>query len=96
MHIGKYRCMDFERRDCLVFQVMEEGGQVSGENVEANPVAGRHLLGFCEDAERIRSFHLKTIVETTDLWQISVALIFLFKHMSYLIHTNVLVLGLRM
>ena len=39
-----------------------EGGQVSGENVKANPQAGRNPLGFGEDAERISTFHLKHIV----------------------------------
>ena len=48
--------------------MMDEGGQVSGEDVEANPQAGWNPLGFCEDAERISTFHLKTIVITPDLW----------------------------
>ena len=67
-------------------QVLEESGQVSGENVEANPVSGRNLDGLCEDAEGIGTSHLKTIIfiTTTELWQV-----------LYL-HTNVLVFGLRM
>ena len=58
------------KEGCLVFQVLEEGGQVSGENIETNPVPGRNLFGFCKDAKRIRTFHLKKIVITIDLWQI--------------------------
>ena len=42
--------------------MMDEGGQVGGENVEANPQAGWNPLGFSEDAERISTFHLKHIV----------------------------------
>ena len=43
--------------------MLEEGGQVSGKNVEANPLTNRNPNGLCEDAERIRTLHLKTIRE---------------------------------
>ena len=42
--------------------MMDEGCQVSGEDVKANPQASWNFLGFCEDAEGISTFHLKTIV----------------------------------
>jgi len=41
----------------LELQVMDEGGQVGGEDVEANPQTGWNPLGLCEDAERICTFH---------------------------------------
>ena len=64
--------------DCLVLQVEKESGQISGEDVEASPATSRNPNGLCQDAERIRTFHLETIIfsKTTDLLQISVMLYF--------------------
>ena len=54
-----------KKENCLEVDVMKEGFQVSGENVEANSQASGNPEGFREDAEGVGAFHLsKAFLET--------------------------------